>query len=558
MHNRQFIHPLHKEGMELYAGRWVAIVREQVVGQGGTPDQARLAAQASRSKEIPQVVYVHPLNPLEFPPILQEVADALPPALPVYLVGGAVRDALLRRKIHDLDFILPGSAVKISRQIADRLGAAFFPLDDEHDTGRVILISEDGSHFTLDFAARRGDDLESDLRARDFTLNAMAVDVRQPQAVLDPLGGAADLLAKQLRPCSPTSLSDDPIRIVRAIRQAAMFGFHIPPETRKLMRAAAPLLPSISPERMRDELFRLLDGPRVVASIRALDMLGALVYVLPEMETLKGVEQSAPHLDDIWNHTLNVVQKLETVLAALAPTYNPDKASNLSLGMMVVQLGRFRQQLGEHLNEKLNNDRPLRPLLFLAALYHDIGKPETRTFDSGGKYHFFGHDESGAKIIEKRAVSLRLSNPEIERVRLIVRGHLRPLLLELDGTLPTRRAVYRFFREVGVAGVDVCILALADFLGSYGTTFPQDKWAHHLEVIRCLLEAWWEHPHEQVTPPVLVNGHDLMKGLYISPGPQVGKLLEAVREAQAVGQVSTREEALELAKKLLTRNWTDI
>jgi poly(A) polymerase len=551
MTNRQSIRPQHKDGMELYAGRWVAIVRDQVVGQGGTPEQARLAAQVSRSKEIPQVVYVPTTIPLEFPPIFDSVVAALPSDTPVYLVGGAVRDALLRRKIHDLDFILPGNAVKISRQIANRLGAAFFPMDEEYDTGRVILIGKDGSRLTLDFAAQRGDDLESDLRGRDFTFNAMAIDVRQPQAILDPLGGAVDLLAKQIRPCSPSAFVNDPIRVLRAIRQAAVFGFHIPPETRALIRSAVPLLPDISSERMRDELFRLLDGPRVAASIRALDMLGALFYILPEMETLKGVEQSPPHLDDVWHHTLNVVQKLEIVLAALAPDYDPEKAANLALGMLVLHLGRFRERLGEHFNGKLNADRPLRPLLFLAALYHDAGKPETRTTNGEGKHHFYGHDEAGAKIVDSRAISLRLSNPETERVRKIVRGHLRPTLLEHDANIPTRRAVYRFFREAGEAGVDICILSLADTLGTSSDTFSQDQWSHHLAVIRCMLEAWWEHPGERVTPLVLVNGDDLMKELNILPGPLVGKLLEAIREAQAVGQVSTREEALEIAKNIL-------
>jgi hypothetical protein len=136
-------------------------------------------------------------------------------------------------------------------------------------------------------------------------------------------------------------------------------------------------------------------------------------------------------------------------------------------------------------------------------------------------------------------------------VRKIVRGHLRPILLEHDGNLPTRRAVYRFFREAGEAGVDVCILSLADTLGTSSETISQDQWSHHLAVIRNLLEAWWEHPRERVTPVVLVNGDDLMKELGILPGPQVGKLLEAIREAQAVGQVGTRAEALEMAKKLL-------
>jgi putative nucleotidyltransferase with HDIG domain len=537
--------------MELYAGRWVAMVRGRVVGQGGTPEQARLAAQLSRSKETPQVVYVPTTYPLEFPPILEKVAALLPADIPVYLVGGAVRDALLRSKIHDMDFALPEEAVKFSRKVADRLGAAFFPMDAEYDTGRVILISEGGVRFTMDFASFRGKDLESDLRGRDFTFNAMAVDIRQPQAVLDPLGGAADLLAKQIRPCSQTAFADDPIRILRAIRQAAMFGFHIPLETRTLMRTAAPLLPGISNERMRDELFRLLDGPRVSTAIRALDMLGALSYVLPEMEALKGVAQSAPHTDDVWQHTLNVVQKLEVVLAALAPGSPPGSTDNLILGLMVLQLGRFREKFGDHLQKQLNIDRPLRPLLFLAALYHDIGKPETQTTDADGKYHFYGHDEIGARIIEKRADHLRLSNPEIERLRRIVRGHLRPVLLGREDDLPTRRAIYRFFREAGEAGVDVCILSLADTLGTSLEGIAQADWSRHLSVINCLLEAWWERPRESVTPPVLINGDEIMKELNILPGPLVGKILEGIREAQAGGQVNSREEALELARKIL-------
>ncbi len=551
MPDRRRIRPLNQDGMEPYAGRWVALLRDRVVGQGGTPEQARLAAQATRYKEFPKIVYVPTTYPLEFPPVLQKVADALPPDLPVYLVGGAVRDALLRKKIHDLDFILPDNAIKTSRQIANRLGAAFFPLDDDTDTGRIILISEDGSRFTLDFTARRGADLESDLRARDFTLNAMAVDVRQPQAILDPLGGAADLLSKHLRVCSQTAFSDDPIRILRAIRQAAGFGFHILPETRNLMHAAVALIPRISSERMRDELFRLLDGPRVAATIRALDMLKALPYILPELDSLKGVEQSPPHQEDVWHHTLYVVDQLENVLAGLTPAYDPEKAASLAMGMMVVKIGRYRQQLAEHLAEQLNTDRPLRPLLFLAALYHDVGKPDTRKVDSDSKVHFYGHDETGAVITHQRGQALRLSNPELDRLTLIVRGHLRPVLLEKDGILPTRRAVYRFFRDMGEAGVDICILALADFLGTYGPALPPEKWELHLDVIRSLLEAWWEHPREQVTPPALLNGYDVMKAFGIPPGPRVGMILEAIREAQAVGQVSTREDAIDLARRIL-------
>jgi putative nucleotidyltransferase with HDIG domain len=215
---------------------------------------------------------------------------------------------------------------------------------------------------------------------------------------------------------------------------------------------------------------------------------------------LKGVEQAAPHIHDVWTHTLEVIGKLEALLEALAPEYDPDKAANLMLGLAVLRLGRYRQQLTEHLTTMLTPDRSVRSLLFLAALYHDVGKPSTRKVDEKGRLRFLTHDEVGAAMASRRAKALHLSNAEAERLATIVRHHMRPLLLaQLDELLPTRRAIYRFFRDCGPAGVDICILSLADVLGMYGTTLPQELWAKHLDVVRVLLEAWWEKPAERVT-----------------------------------------------------------
>jgi tRNA nucleotidyltransferase/poly(A) polymerase len=239
---------------------------------------------------------------------LEQIREALPPDTQAYLVGGAVRDMLLGRPTHDLDFVLPADAVKISRRVADALHAAFYPLDEERDTGRVVQIDPDGSRQVIDFSVLRGPDLESDLRARDFTVNAIALDLHAPQVLIDPLGGAADLHAKRLRACSPLSFEEDPLRVVRGVRLAAAFGFRILPETRRQMGQAVSSLERISPERLRDELFRMLGGPQPWTAIRALDLLGALPYILPELPALKGVDQSPPHVQDVWSHTLSVLQ----------------------------------------------------------------------------------------------------------------------------------------------------------------------------------------------------------------------------------------------------------
>jgi len=485
--------------------------------------------------------------------LLERVRPLIPSNLQVYLVGGAVRDALLSRPTHDLDFVLPGDVLGFSRHLADRLGAAYYPLDVERGTARLIFINPDGSRDVLDFARLRGPNLESDLRARDFTINAIALSLHGSQELVDPLGGASDLRAGKIRSCSSTSFQDDPVRILRAIRLAAAFQFGILPETRKQMRQALEGLPLVSAERLRDELFRILDGSKPATAVRALDLIGALPYILPELTALKGVRQSAPHFLDVWEHTLEVVQKLEIVMAGLALQHDPDAAANLTMGQLSLRLGRYRQQIHTHFAAGLNPIRDLRAILFLAALYHDAGKPAAQQLDESGRIRFYEHEQLSAQIVSKRARFLRLSNDEIERLKLIVRHHMRPLLLAQSEQLPGRRAVYRFFRDTGPAGVDICLLSLADTLATYGPSLPQDTWAHQLDVVRALLEAWWERPEENVSPPALLDGNSLIQTFDLKPGPLIGRLLDMVREAQAAGEIVDRQDALELVQEFLVK-----
>ena len=561
-----------------YAGRWIARLRGRVVAQGGTPEQARRAA-LSRFTESHEVVFMPSVSPLTLSPLIESIRAALPDGLAVYLVGGAVRDALLGRSTHDLDFTLKRDAIKLARRIADTLKADFYPLDADRDTGRVLVTNEDGTRTSLDFASFRGADLESDLGGRDFTLNAMAFNLID-NTIHDPLGGAMDLKGKRLRACSQSTFKDDPVRILRGIRLAANFGFHILPETRVLMKEAAGLLGNVSPERLRDELFRILEGQQPAACLRSLDLLGALVKVLPELSALKGVEQISPHVHDVWDHTLSVVSHLESALAILRPDYNPTpldgdpaefaliqtigasqsgrQANDWFNGLLALRIGRFRQQIGDTLSTSSITGRSLRSLLFLAAIYHDIAKPQAKKVDEDGQVRFWGHDQQGAEVASARARLLVLSREEIQRLDTIIQNHMRIHFhtnrLLREGKPPSRRAVYRYFRDTGSAGVDICLLTLADLRATYEQTLPQDTWVACLDVIRIMLEAWFEKREEQVFPLALVDGNDLMNEMSLKPGPLIGKLIEAVREAQAIGTVSTREQALDFVREWLKKN----
>jgi len=542
-----------------YAGRWIASIAGRIVAQGGTPDQALKAAQAIRFKERPEVQYVATTKPFDYPEIFESIRRLLKPDRPVYLVGGTVRDALMGKKAHDLDFCLPGDPRPLARQVAQDLGAALYMLDEQRSTVRLVYQTHKdvaqgdsaGERYFIDFAALRGPDLDNDLRGRDFTINAMAVHVSDPQRLLDPLGGAVDLHAGQLRACSPASFVDDPLRIIRGVRLAADLSFHIVPETRQLMREAVSKLEHVSPERKRDELFRILEGAQPATSIRALDWLGCLDYLLPELSDLKNVPQTPPHTQDVWNHTLATVQQLHQVIKILTDPEEAEKQANLTIALASHRLGRFRPLFQQHLAAALNPNRSLRGLLSLAALYHDIAKPATMETDAKGRIHNYGHEKLGAEVVVLRAKALQLSQAECSRLRTIVRHHMRIHQLILTGEPPTRRAIFRFFRDTQEAGVDICLLSLADTLATYGSTLKPETWQQYLDTCRMLLEAWWEKPEESIKPATLLDGHELQDLLRISPGPRLGLLMAALREAQAAGQVQNQEEGLDYARQWL-------
>jgi tRNA nucleotidyltransferase/poly(A) polymerase len=197
----------------------------------------------------------------------------------------------------------------------------------------------------------------------------------------------------------------------------------------------------------------------------------------------------------------------------------------------------------------LGDDRPALVSLKLAALLHDCAKPGTRTVDEEGRTHFYGHDDAGAPIAAERVRALRFNNIEVDRVRAIIANHMRPQLLADAESGVTRRAAYRFFRDTREAGVDVLLLALADHIATHGPDVEADRWGRRIQAARTLLADYWTRLAKDVAPPPLVSGIDLMAELGLLQGPRVGELIEAIREAQATGQVTTRQDALDFARK---------
>jgi putative nucleotidyltransferase with HDIG domain len=280
-------------------------------------------------------------------------------------------------------------------------------------------------------------------------------------------------------------------------------------------------------------------------------LLGVLPCVLPELLELKAVSQSPPHTKDVWGHTLDTLRNLELLLDVFQPRHDPEKSSSLITGLAVMRLGRYRHQITEHLQSELIVGRSKRSILFLAALYHDIAKPKTKTIDDAGRIRFFNHDQLGVEIIRNRSDELHLSNTESDYLEKIIKHHMRPTHLAREQQKPSARAIYRFFRDAGEAGVDICLLSLADILAAYGTTLPQKRWEIQLDVVRELLAAWWEEIDTKIDPPVLITGSDLINEFHLKPGPVIGEILELIREGQVSGEIVAKEDGLSWVREYL-------
>jgi tRNA nucleotidyltransferase/poly(A) polymerase len=491
------------------------------------------------------------LDSLLSDPILKGLPD-LAKDYRIWLVGGAIRDHLLGHKPLEYDFAVDGDARLLARRFANASGGNYYELDEERDAGRVILIQPDGARRMIDFARIRGADITSDLMARDFSINALAVPINDPSKIVDPAKGLQDLKDRLIRACSDDSLAADPVRTLRGVRIATELDFRVDRRTSEQMEAAGSSLIQISAERIRDEFMRILSLNRPTRALRVLDHLGIMTAILPELEALRDLKQPPPHAYDALEHTLAVTERLGQLLDVLADVHDQDAGGDLVLAQASYRLGRFREQIRTLLLTELSVGRNRRQLLYFAALYHDAGKPGSQGDGEAGTLTFHGHERLSAEMVVERARQLRLSGREVDYLDQVVRHHMRLEWLEREEKI-TGRAVYRFFRDAGEAGVDAVLVSLADCLGKYAGAPPEDAWARRVEAARQLLQAFYEQRAQCIDPVDLVSGSDLISLLGLQPGPVIGRLLELVREAQAAGEIDSRDDAIALARKAITK-----
>ncbi len=421
----------------------------------------------------------------------------LPPA--THLVGGSVRDALLERHSDylDLDFVMPQGAVETAETIARHYRAGFVLLDAERQIARVVF-----RQGTADFAQQVGDSLESDLRRRDFTMNAIAYNPHTLE-LFDPLQGCLDLERCIVRMIAAENLEEDPLRLLRAFRQAAQLGFTMDPATAEAARQLAPALQTIAAERVQSEFHYLLSSVKGTAQLRAAWDAGLLKKwfehsTIESMNTLERLDALFLQLRSDWPLARDLIRQHIRTQPKQGHKKQPDSA-----GKVIEASGSLRSWL---------TIAKLTCLLPNVNVPHNLSLAETQLWD------------------------LKYSRSEIHAALTVLRTlpQLQTLLREHPDD---RRAQYHLFQQVGPVFPALFISALATGID--------------MTALRALMNRFLD-PEDVIAHPVpILSGQDLMQSLNLPPSPQIGRLLSALQIAKAEGKIDDRDSAIAFARSLL-------
>ena len=445
------------------------------------------------------------------------------PADGVWLVGGTVRDLLSNRPLHDWDFVVSTSGIRSAKQVADAFKGAFYVLDPERKTGRAIVQSPDSTQLvTLDFAMLRDSTLTQDLQKRDFTVNAMAMTLTGE--LLDPLGFLCDMEDRIIRMTSSACFRQDPLRLLRAVRQSFTLDYTIEHATYTAICQQAHLINTVSPERILTELCTILDYPFAASGIQMLENTRILLHIFPEteldMQSSNGAAIPVPHA---WDATLSALRTADflqsfinkRVYRNISPVINTQVWDTLAQ-----EIEDFRSALADYFNVSVNAGIHRSTLLKWALFLRNLSTDKVRL----------------------RMHGLRMPNKSLNMIEIVIQTY--PLFQEISENI-NRQEIFRFYRQAGDAGPAVIFYALA--LNLSGSENMQN-FTPIVHKARILLRTYFEQADEYITPVPLVTGNDLLE-LGIEPGPNFGIILEHLLEDQVMGLIKNRSTGFEFALK---------
>lgn len=441
-----------------------------------------------------------------------------------YLVGGAVRDALLGKSTCDRDIAIKG-AEEFAHKIAEKFDATFITLDSEFKIYRVVL--QDKVNY-LDISEIQGETIEEDLMRRDFTINAIAYDLKTEEFI-DVTGGVEDLKNGVLRHIKDENLAEDPLRILRAFRFASVTGFEMTSELQAAIRKYLPLALNPAPERINYELMKFLGGQHAAKMLLSLDEFGLLEKIFPCVNEMKRVTPNSHHHLDLFHHVVETVRQIE------------------------IGYENAPQVIREHLDKVDFGGFPRINHLKLAGFLHDIGKFSTWTVEPTGRHRFIKHDDVGSKMVVPLLRQWKFSKKQIEYISCMIKNHIYPSSV-LDAPDLNEKVMMRYLRKMEDNVIDNIILARADRLSARGVDVTEAMVKNNLDGLDKLLNFYLEKRETLVPLPKLVDGKEIMEIKGIKPSPQLGEIINALHESQLNGDVMNREDALKFVKEYCCEN----
>ncbi|MCX7845030.1 MAG: HD domain-containing protein [Dictyoglomaceae bacterium] len=435
----------------------------------------------------------------------------------IYLVGGFIRDYFLGKESKDLDFIIYPFFYKILEILSKAINGKIFPLDEERRYFRIIA-KLNNENYILDFTPPERKDLLEELKRRDFTINSILFDLNNYR-IMDPLGGIRDLKEGKLRVCSEYSISEDPLRILRAFRFVSNLGFKISSSTEKFLIENKKRLKKIKGERIHDEIYRILRSSFTKEVWIRMHQLGILEEVLPELTTLENIPWSDPHYTNPLFHSLEALGKFEYLYYYL---------NKLFPETYIV--------LEEYLKGEIYSEFTKKELLKFAILIHDIGKGETFSKDNNGKVHYYGHERAGVLMVENIAERLRFSRKEEDFIKKLIKYHLYPFFIFKDKKSNRSKILNKLKEET----IGLILLFIAD---QFSITPSQELLYFSQEIFDLYLKR------KEIKP--LLSGEEIMKYFFLKPSSLIGKLKESLIQAQQEGIVKDKKEALEYLDNIL-------
>ncbi len=490
----------------------------------------------------------------------------------VWITGGAVRDAFMHTSPKDIDLVTRNPDA-LAEKLAGALHANRASL---HKTGDVIRMTLPESAVTLDIARMRGDTIAEDLAMRDFTMNAIALTAAREtlfsvmqcnipeldMRAIDPFHGAQDIAQRMLRPVSQTVFQDDPLRILRAARLQSRLQLTFDANLISLAHASAGQIMRHASSRIAGEFFLLLQQEGTGAQpILALDALGGLLQIIPELDACRGVRQGRLHYYTVFDHIMAVLDFTDKLPEYLRAGLSDDILSAEQTDAICpphpigLRFDSYNTAVLEYLRQPYADGHTRFIHMKMAAILHDIAKPHTIHCKQNGSFSFPNHPEVGEPIARSIMKRMRASGASQEYAASITKLHMEPSRSMYAYGEASQLALRTYGALTENFALDVGIFSLADHLGVYGPSPLNDYWRKHYTYVSKLVVAYYTH-YTEMFPNPLISGGEIIEHFGAMPGPQIAALLQSVRAAQIQYTVQTTQEAYTMVERLLREDQT--